>query len=87
MPNIEYRNTPKNMTNEGERQTDMEFVLQLSNHILEPCKTPEGLDIGAFYLREAQKALQENKITRPEAIETLQSVINIYDRNNRNRFN
>lgn len=65
---------------EGASMTDMEIVVFISGHIMDPCKDARGNNIRKFYLREAQRYLDENVITEPNSRKTLEQIINIYSR-------
>ena len=60
--------------------SDMEIVLEISEHIAKPCEDGEGHNIRDFYLREAQRYLDKNIIKQPKAREALEAIIKIYSR-------
>ncbi|OGI94719.1 hypothetical protein A3I84_00270 [Candidatus Nomurabacteria bacterium RIFCSPLOWO2_02_FULL_36_8] len=63
-----------------EKPTDMQIVLFISGHIMEPCKDEKGNNIRDFYMREAQRYLDENVITEPIARKTLKDIIDVYSK-------
>ncbi|MGM0628815.1 MAG: hypothetical protein ACQESA_00095 [Patescibacteria group bacterium] len=59
-----------------EKATDMELALFLTEHINDPCEDLEGNNIRDFYIREAERALDEFK--DPKAKQLLEDVIQRY---------
>ncbi len=58
--------------------TDMEFAISLIGHIRNPCKDLEGNNIRSFYIREVERALSEDKIKDPLALEMLKQTLQEY---------
>ena len=62
---------------EKPKASDMEIVLWISGHIMEPCGDSEGKDVlRKFYLQEAKEFL--DKLTDPEAKKLLQNIIDLF---------